>query len=44
MSWEVARRAIDRLLEEAPPGGAVKIAFTGGEPLIAFDGHSLDSG
>lgn len=35
MSPEVARTAIDRLIAGAPPGGAVKIAFMGGEPLIA---------
>lgn len=35
MRWEVARTAIDRLIASAPPGGAVKIAFMGGEPLVA---------
>ncbi len=35
MSEAVAEKAIDRLIQAAPPGGAVKIAFMGGEPLIA---------
>ncbi len=37
MSRETAERAIDRLIADAPPGGAVNIAFMGGEPLIARD-------
>ena len=37
MAWPVAQRAIDRLIGESPPGGAVNIAFMGGEPLIARD-------
>lgn len=37
MSWPVARTAIDQLISGTPPGGMVKIAFMGGEPLIAFD-------
>jgi uncharacterized protein len=36
MSWPVARAAIDQLISSSPPGGMVKIAFMGGEPLIAF--------
>lgn len=35
MEPEVARRAIDALIAGAPPGGSVKIAFMGGEPLVA---------
>ncbi|MBE3638232.1 radical SAM/SPASM domain-containing protein [Mangrovicoccus algicola] len=35
MPPEVARAAIDRLIEAAPPGGAVQIAFMGGEPWMA---------
>ena len=37
MGWDVARRAIDALIAATPPGGAVKIAFMGGEPAIARD-------
>lgn len=37
MAWDVARRAIDELISSTPPGGSVKIAFMGGEPLIARD-------
>jgi uncharacterized protein len=37
MSWEVARQAIDALIGDTPPGGSVKIAFMGGEPLVARD-------
>jgi uncharacterized protein len=33
MSIDVAKAAIDRLLEEAPPGTQVSLAFLGGEPL-----------
>ncbi len=35
MSWQVARKAVDRLLNDTIPGGAVKIAFMGGEPMVA---------
>ncbi len=35
MDPAVACRAIDALISSAPPGGAVKIAFMGGEPLVA---------
>jgi uncharacterized protein len=34
MSWEVARGAVLRLLDEAAPGERVNVAFLGGEPLI----------
>lgn len=37
MTWPVAKAAVDRLIAETPPGGAVNIAFMGGEPLIARD-------
>ncbi len=37
MSWDVARQAIDTLIGDTPPGGGVKIAFMGGEPLVARD-------
>ncbi len=37
MGWETARVAIDRLIDGVPPGVPVKIAFMGGEPLIARD-------
>ena len=33
MSLDVAKRAIDRLLEEALPGERVSVAYLGGEPL-----------
>ncbi|WP_229412792.1 radical SAM protein [Massilia sp. Root335] len=33
MSEEVARQAVDRLLESALPGSRVNLAFMGGEPL-----------
>lgn len=35
MTPEVARRAIDALIAATPPGGAVRIAFMGGEPMVA---------
>jgi uncharacterized protein len=35
MPWPVARAAIDRLHEAAGPGATVRIAFMGGEPLLA---------
>lgn len=35
MTEEVALAAIDRLIEDTPPGGAVKIAFMGGEPMLS---------
>jgi uncharacterized protein len=37
MSFDVARRAIDQLITPCPPGGEVKIAFMGGEPMVARD-------
>jgi len=37
MGWDVARRAIDRLIAGTIPGGGVKIAFMGGEPMVARD-------
>ncbi|MBO6867565.1 MAG: SPASM domain-containing protein [Thalassococcus sp.] len=37
MTPEVAQRAIDQLIDSTPPGGAVKIAFMGGEPMLARD-------
>ena len=33
MPLEVALAAVDRLLEDAPPGGKVSLAYLGGEPL-----------
>ncbi len=35
MSWDVAKRAVDRLIADTIPGGAIKIAFMGGEPMVA---------
>lgn len=35
MTEATAFAAIDRLIGDAPPGGAVKIAFMGGEPMLA---------
>lgn len=37
MSWDVAKRAVDQLIKDTIPGGAVKIAFMGGEPMVAQD-------
>ena len=37
MSPDVAQRAIDQLITETPPGGMVKIAFMGGEPMLSRD-------
>lgn len=37
MPLDVAKTAIDRLIAEAPPGAAVRIAFMGGEPMLARD-------
>lgn len=37
MGWDVARRAIDQLITGTVPGGGVKIAFMGGEPMAARD-------
>ncbi|MEQ8817859.1 MAG: radical SAM protein [Thalassobaculum sp.] len=34
MSYEVAVRSIDRLLEGAGPGDRINLAFLGGEPLV----------
>lgn len=35
MSAEIARASVDRLLERAPPGCRIVIAFMGGEPFLA---------
>lgn len=35
MGWEVARAAVDRLLEVADPQRPITIGFMGGEPLLA---------
>jgi uncharacterized protein len=35
MSIEVAKAAVDRLLENAPPGEKVSLAYLGGEPLVS---------
>lgn len=35
MSIDVAKAAVDRLLENAPPGGQVSLAYLGGEPLVS---------
>jgi uncharacterized protein len=35
MSAEIARASVDRLLQHAPPGRRVIIAFMGGEPFLA---------
>ena len=37
MNWSVAQRAIDELISGTVPGGSVKIAFMGGEPMIERD-------
>lgn len=37
MSWDVARQALDALIADTPPGGGVKIAFMGGEPMASRD-------
>lgn len=37
MGWNVAKRAIDQLIAGTVPGGGVKIAFMGGEPMVARD-------
>jgi uncharacterized protein len=37
MNWDVAKRAIDQLITGTVPGGGVKIAFMGGEPMVARD-------
>ena len=34
MSWEVAKAAVERLLEEAQPEERVNLSFLGGEPLV----------
>ncbi len=34
MPWDVARAAVDRLLNSVGPGGTARIAFLGGEPLL----------
>ncbi|SMX50666.1 radical SAM/SPASM domain-containing protein [Maliponia aquimaris] len=35
MGWEVASKAIDQLIAGTVPGGGAKIAFMGGEPMVA---------
>ena len=35
MSWDVAQRALQQLFRDAAPGERIRIAFLGGEPLIA---------
>lgn len=35
MPWDVARQALDALIADTPPGGSVRIAFMGGEPLAS---------
>lgn len=35
MPWPVARAALERLHEAAGPGATVRVAFMGGEPLLA---------
>lgn len=35
MPWPVARTALERLHEAAGPGATVRVAFMGGEPLLA---------
>lgn len=37
MSWEVARESVQRLIDSAPSGERVHLAFMGGEPLINRD-------
>lgn len=37
MGWDVAKQAIDQLIAATVPGGGVKIAFMGGEPMVARD-------
>lgn len=37
MTWDVAKAAIDQLLEATVPGAGAKIAFMGGEPMVARD-------
>ncbi|WP_299785063.1 radical SAM protein [uncultured Marivita sp.] len=37
MNWDVAKRAIDQLIVGTVPGGGVKIAFMGGEPMVVRD-------
>lgn len=37
MDWDIARKAIDHLISSAVPGTGVKIAFMGGEPMVARD-------
>jgi len=34
MPWEVAKVAVDGLLERVPEGGSASLAFLGGEPLL----------
>ena len=34
MDWEVARRAIDKLLSEATPEAPITVGFLGGEPFV----------
>lgn len=37
MTWPVARQAVERLIGGAAPGSIVRIAFMGGEPMVARD-------
>ena len=37
MNWTVAKAAIDQLLSSTIPGAGAKIAFMGGEPMVARD-------
>ena len=35
MDWEVARQALEALIADTPPGGSVRVAFMGGEPMAS---------
>lgn len=37
MDWPTAQAAINALVADTPPGGAIRIAFMGGEPMVARD-------
>ena len=37
MDWPIAKAAIEALVGGTPPGGSIRIAFMGGEPMIARD-------